>query len=475
MTFRITQGMLYARALTDVQRGLYRFSRLQQEVATGRRVNRPSDDPAAALRILPLRGDIADLSLLVDNIALAREALDTGAASLEDASSVMQRVRELTTQAANGTLSASDRVSVAAEVDQLLSQMVGIANSRRGERFLFGGTQDGAAPFELVTEGGRTRAVYRGNRDTLEIDVAPGVTTSLNVPGDSIFLARERGATVFTPTFGSSATGAVPVSAGDTGVGVGRLDVSFAGLGSDAPPTVSAGSGSTTALGPLAFQFTTGPDTLSVGGGPAVPIPVADGTVTAADGRRSSLSVAGVPATTSGTFTAAANLSTDGGATVRRVDDFGANSVAVVDSTDGSTLYVDVTALARTGSEDVRFEGTFDVFTTLAELRDLLQNEDGLPAEVVRDRIAALLPEVDSAHDAVLDGLRELGFRSSSMDVLENRVEGLKLSRRESLSSVEDTDIAEAILQLQRQDLSYQAALQVSARVIQTSLQGFLR
>jgi flagellar hook-associated protein 3 FlgL len=105
----------------------------------------------------------------------------------------------------------------------------------------------------------------------------------------------------------------------------------------------------------------------------------------------------------------------------------------------------------------------------------LLQNDDGLPDQVVRDRIAEMAVEVDGAHEAVLDGLRELGFRSSSMDVLRNRVEGLRVARAESLSLVQDTDIAEAILEMQRQDLAYQAALQISARAVQTSLQGFLR
>ena len=94
---------------------------------------------------------------------------------------------------------------------------------------------------------------------------------------------------------------------------------------------------------------------------------------------------------------------------------------------------------------------------------------------MVGSEARSLLEEIDGAHNSVLDGLRELGFRSSSMDVLQNRVEGMRISRTESLSRIEDTDIAESILQLQRQDLSYQTALQVSARVLQTSLQGFLR
>jgi flagellin-like hook-associated protein FlgL len=475
MSIRITQGMLYARALGDVQSGLFRYSRLQQEVATGRRINRPSDDPAAALRILPLRADLRDLEQLSSNVSLARETLDTSTASLEDASSLMQRVRELTTQAANGTLSDGDRQSIAAEVDQLLNQMVGIGNSRRGDRYLFGGTENGSAPFEIVQDAGGSRIVYRGNTDSLSIDVAPGVTTDMNVPGDAIFQARNRGATEFSVANGSVATGARAVNAGDTGVGFDSLVVSFAGLGSDAPATVTAGTGPTTALGPLSYTFTTGPDTLSIGGGPAVPLPVGNGTFTTADGRTISLTVTGVPVTLTGTFTARAGLSTDGGATVTEVGDFGQSTVQVTDSFGGAVLNVDPRQIARTGTVDVKFNGTFDAFTTLITLRDLMQNRSGLPTQQVRDRTAQMLPEVDSAHDAVLDGLRELGFRSSSMDVLKNRVEGLMVSRTESLSMVQDTDIAEAILDLQRQDLSYQAALQVSARVIQTSLQGFLR
>lgn len=475
MPVRITQGMMYARALDNVQSGLFRYTQLQQEVASGRRINRPSDDPAAALRILPLRNDLKDLGQLSNNVALARETLNTGAASLEDASTVMARVRELTTQASNGTMNASDRRSIAAEVDQLLNQVLGIANSQRGDRFLFGGTENSSPPFSLQTVGGQTFATYNGNQDSLEVDVAPGVSTALNIPGDSIFMSRDREATVFFSDGSDTSTGAQPVGAGDTGVGFAQLDVTFGGLTNDAPSTVSVGSGASTAVGELSFTFTTGPDTLSIGGGPAIAIPATDQEFTTANGRTLNLTVTGPATPASGTFTATANMSLDGGATVTNISDFSKTSVQLNNSNDGSVLYVDPTNLAQTGSENVRYSGTFDVFTTLAELRDLLRNDKGLSDGQVRDRIAGLLPEVDNAHNSVLDGLREIGFRSSSMDVLQNRVEGLRISRTESLSLVEDTDIAASILELQRQDLSYQTALQVSARVLQTSLQGFLR
>lgn len=475
MSMRITQSMLYSRARVDVQNGLGKFSQLQLQIASGKRVNKPSDDPAAALRILPLRNDIRDLGQLSGNVALAQETLNTGAASLEDASSLMQRVRELTTQASNGTVSSSDRQSIGAEVEQLLNQLVSIGNSKRGDRFLFGGTENDTAPFSLVEDEGGARVVYRGNHDNLEVDVAPGVTTALNMPGDSIFQQRTRSATTFAPPTGSTATGAAPGGSGDTGVGFGELTVTFAGLHTDAPSTVTAGAGATNALGELSYTFTTAPDTLSVGGGPALNLPITDGTFTTANGRTISLTVTGAPTTLTGTFTAKAGLSTDGGETTTEVSDFGSTSVQVANSFTGAVLNVDVENLSRTGDEVVKYGGTFDAFTTLITLRDLLQNDDGLPDSTVRDRIAQMLTEVDGAHDAVLDGVRELGFRSSSMDVLKNRVEGLRVSRTESLSLVQDTDMTEAILEMQRQDMSYQAALQISARVIQTSLQGYLR
>lgn len=466
---RITQGHLFQRALSDIQRGLGSYSSLQQQVASGRRIERPSDDPTAALRILPLQNDLRNLTQMTDNVALARESLDTGAASLEDGSSILQRVRELTMQAANGTMAAGDRASIGDEMDQLLQQLVGIGNSRRGDRFLFGGTESGVPPFEIVDGPGGTRVEYRGNQQRLEIDVAPGVKTGLNVAGDAIFQSRDRRGATFTGT-----TGAQPTGRGDTAVGFQELTVSFNGLHTDAPSGMFAGSGTSTAVGVLDYTFTSAPPTLSIGGGPAIGLPASDQDFTTADGRVLNLTVTGIPAQLTGTFTAKAGLSTDGGATVIDVSDFSQNAIGVRDGNSGDVLHVDVRNLTTTGTEDVKHEGTFDAFTLLITLRDLLKNEDGEPDATVRERANELLGEVDGAHDSILDGLSELGFRSSSLQVLGNRVSGLVVSREQSLSSLRDTDMAQAILELQRQDISYQAALQMGSRVIQTSLQNFL-
>lgn len=474
MSLRITQNMLFSGANRDIHSGLIRYSRLQQQVASGRRVNRPSDDPAAALRIIPLTSEIQNLEQLGENVSLAREVLNTGASSLEDGSSIMQRARELTVQAANGTISERDRGSIAAEIDQLLQQMIGVANARRGGRFLFGGTETDEPPFRIVDAGSSSRVDYTGNRQSVLIEVAPGVDTELTLAGDEVFFRRNRSTTEFTPAPGQNPTGIRAGSGTDSGIGFQQLAVSFRGL-DGAPAEITAGSGSQQAVGPLAYSFAASPDRLSIDGGPTVAIPITDGVFTTGDGRQITLTVTGVPATLNGSMTAIAGLSSDEGQSVVEVTDFTQTNVQLINGLDGSVMNLDVSNLTRTGNETAKFAGTFDTFTALISLRDLLENDADLPEQEVTNRLSGLLDEIDTAHEGVLDGLRELGFRSSSMDLLGSRVDNLQISRAQSLSQAQDTDLADAILELQRQDITYQASLQVAARVIQTSISGFLR
>lgn len=463
---RITQSMLYARALRDVQNNLRGSQRLQEQVATGRRVNRPSDDPASMLRILPLRAELRDLDQLSTNTQLVRETTNLGAAGLEDASAVMQSARELLVQANNGTTSVGDLVGLGDRVDQLLRQMLGVANTSRAGRFLFGGTVTDAAPFRLEDGPSGTRVRYDGNQESVLVDVAPGVEIALNAPGDGIFMRRSRGAT----TFAGGNTGTRPGGDISTGVGFGELNVTFAGL-AGAPTQISAGNGTTNALGNLTYVVTGG--TLSIDGGPSLPIPATDQAFTTADGRVVNLTVSGTPTPASGTFTSLGGLSIDGGRTISVVD-FTGNTVQVRDA-EGTVLSVDVSNLRGTGRETVTYGGTFDPFTLLIEMRDALRGATADNRDETRARLQRVLGEVDNAHDAVLDGVATYGGRSEFMDALGSRLDSLGISARESLSNAEDADLTESILKMQQQQIVYQASLSVSARIVQTSLLDFLR
>jgi flagellar hook-associated protein 3 FlgL len=464
---RITHSMVYARALRDVKASLRDSVKLQGQVATGRRVNRPSDDPAAMLRILPLRAEVRDLTQMADKVGLARETLNLGADALESGSDLLQRLREMLVQANNGTTSDGDLRSLGETAGQLLGQMLGVANTSRAGRYLFGGTATDGAPFELRDDGNQPRVVYLGNDQSVEIEVAPGTYTTLNAPGDNLFSRRSRGPT----TFAGGNTGARPSGALDSGVGFGELRVTFAGLGG-APAQITAGTGSTTALGSLSYAVSAG--TLSIGGGPNVPIPATNQNFTTADGRVINLTVSATPTPASGSFTAQASLSTDGGASTTIVD-FANSAVQVRNSIDGTVLNVDVTNLTRTGNEAVTYEGTFDVFTLLIEARDTLRSAGTAARPDISTKLQRLLAEFEGAHDSILDGINQYGSRSEQMTALTSRVQGLEVAARESLSLAEDADLTESILQMNEQQLTYQASLAVSARIVQTSLLDFLR
>jgi flagellar hook-associated protein 3 FlgL len=473
MSLRITQSILYSRSLRDIHSATLGRLKSQEEIATGKRVNRPSDDAAATLRILPLRSTIADLSRMTDNGLQARDALNSGAAATEDALSLMARLRELTTQAANGSVSPSDRVSLANEVDQMMRQMMTIANTRVASRYLFGGTAADGNPFTLVEDAGGTRVRYSGNQDQLDLEVAPEVRVAITAVGERMFLGRERTATTIT-----GSTGAAPSGAADSGVGFGRLTVTHGSLVVPGSPAWFAGTAATTALGNHTLTFTTAPDALSVNGGPpqtftgpgphAFAVPGSTGTL--------SLEVSGPVVASSHNVTSTARLSTDGGETSVEVTDFSPGAeVQVYNAYDGGITNVAVAGLTRTGTDQIEYGGTFDVFTAMLAVRDIMQNDAGLSVQEVTSRLTSLLDDVDRANEFLLEGVRDFGSRAQQMEFLGNRVERLKGLREEVLSEVQDADLAGSILRMQQQDFAYQASLQVSSRIVQTSLMDYLR
>ena len=107
--------------------------------------------------------------------------------------------------------------------------------------------------------------------------------------------------------------------------------------------------------------------------------------------------------------------------------------------------------------------------------RDVLRNPGSLTTDQVQERLRKLIGDVTSAHDQVLTGLQELGIRSKNLELLQNRVDNLILSDQSTRSSIQDADLAETISAMTQKQYAFQASLQVSARIVQTSLLNFLR
>lgn len=132
-------------AMIDQQKKL---STVQDQVATGRRITRPSDDPVAAARVVNLRDALAGAKQQQENISAARTRLTMEESALKGVTSVIQRVRELTVQANNDSLTAQDRGFVADEIGQLNDELFNLGNSTDSTGgFLFSGSKTKFRPF----------------------------------------------------------------------------------------------------------------------------------------------------------------------------------------------------------------------------------------------------------------------------------------------------------------------------------------
>lgn len=471
MTLRVPSSSFQLRSLLDLRRNLADTQRVQQQLATGIRVQRPSDDPIAAARVLPLQSELRALDRISSNALTARDSIDLAAFSLQQASDLLIRGRELAIQGANDTVGGIERRTLGEEVEQLLQQLLTVANTQNGGRYLFGGTSDRSAPFERVDEtGGTSRVLYRGTRGQREVEVAPGVRTATNFAGSSVFFSNERTATVFDGNTG--------IAAGpnfDTGRGTDTLEARLTGLRfPDGTTGITLAASGGDALGPITYEFTA-PDQLSLNSGPPVTIGAGEFQVPVGTGGQSlSLDITLPISPAIGTIVAEAELSIDGFQTTTQVD-FREDRLVVEDSLDGSLLNVDVSSLNRAGAEAITYGGTFDAFQALIELRDALRNPNGQSDAAVRDRLQELVGAVDEAHDRVLGALQDFGARSQGLELMQNRVDTLRTNDEAALSRLRDTDIASAITELELRNVSYQAALQVTARAVQTSLLNFLR
>lgn len=179
---RITQGMLSSQMLYDIQGNNVRLSNLQNEAATGHRINNPSDDPIGVGFVLQYKNETAYDQQYASNAQTAQGVLNYTSSVMNEASQVISRARDLAVQGSNGTLTESDRQSLAAEVGQLYQQMVTIGNSQYNGQYIFNGQMTNKQPYSVAsaetatTDGGQV--MY---------DLGNQVNLPVNVPGSQFF------------------------------------------------------------------------------------------------------------------------------------------------------------------------------------------------------------------------------------------------------------------------------------------------
>lgn len=184
---RITDKMAYNQVTSNLQKNRSEMSNLQNQAATQKRINKPSDDPAAAARVLSARTEERGAQQFIKNINVARSFLEFSDQSLAELTETLMRAKELAIQQANDAGASPDtRRTVATEIEQVYNQAVQIANRKLGDRFIFAGYKTTTAPFDVDGH-------YKGDDGDMKLQINKDAFVAMNVSGDKIFLGKGLG------------------------------------------------------------------------------------------------------------------------------------------------------------------------------------------------------------------------------------------------------------------------------------------
>ena len=174
--------MLSNNFLKNLSNSYDKMGKIQEQISSQKKITRPSDDPVVAMKGIGFRTDLQEVSQFKRNFSEAHNWVDNTDDALSQASKIMQRISEITNQASNGTLTDTERSSVAKEVTQLRNQLADIANTKVGEKYIFNGTDTSTKPVDLT----KTPPVSI-NTNPVNIELSKGVYIQVNSDASNVF------------------------------------------------------------------------------------------------------------------------------------------------------------------------------------------------------------------------------------------------------------------------------------------------
>jgi flagellar hook-associated protein 3 FlgL len=167
--------------LADLRRVQERLANAQSQVSSGKRIEKPSDDPLGAERAMRLNDKLESTSAYRTAVDESRSWLDATDSALDSLNQIVQHVRELTLQAANGSTSDAGRQAIKQQIDQLTEEAKSTLNSAYDGRYVFSGTKTDTPPYSAATGD-----AYQGDAAPVVRQIGPGVSVQVNVTGDDV-------------------------------------------------------------------------------------------------------------------------------------------------------------------------------------------------------------------------------------------------------------------------------------------------
>lgn len=187
MTARVTQSMLASNFLNNLSKNYQKLATDQQQLSSGKKINRLSDDPLSAMKGISYRRTVNEVKQFESNFSEADTWTQTTNDALSEANDVLQRVRELTVEASNGTLTDSDKQSITDELGQLRDQLVTVANTKVGDKYIFNGTDTTNKPISVDASTIGTTTTLNINNQPVKIELSKGIYLQVNADGSQAF------------------------------------------------------------------------------------------------------------------------------------------------------------------------------------------------------------------------------------------------------------------------------------------------
>ena len=509
MAIRVTQNTMYDKMTSQMQKSLAAYMESNEQGSSQKKINRPSDDPAGAYRVLVTRNDISATTQYQSNVDTAKGWLSLADNVLgTQLSNSLTSLKALAEQASTGTYSAENRKQIADQARQIFGEMLNLSNTQYEGNSIFAGQRYDSNAFEeglaLTSADTNWDTAIQAGEYTIQgassksMMIQFTTTGTLDGGAQSFRWSNDGGTTWTTGTTAGrtlTANGVtvtmkndMAVTAADTSAGAGskngtlvyiRPTAVYQGDDNDPPPKVTTMGGPSGLLTSAAGAF-----------GGNVLLRMDNNADLSSSGSTVNYSYS----TDSGSTWIAATATTDGSNKLRLLMpsgylDLDAGSVT------GYTVNAGTQFLVHPDRADLNLEIMKDSYISVNNVgKDIFggyyEGKPALPGatnlfDMVGEFVSycennnqegcqQTLAKIATVQQNVLTQTARIGGLENRVSTASDVLSFQKLDQQERLSYTEDIDLTELLTKLTRQQLTYQTVLQSSSKIMQMSLASYL-
>lgn len=185
---RVGTGFLYQSIQQRIGQLSSGLRALNEKIASGKKSNRPSDNPVAMVNAMQLKTALAQLDQYGHNLNTGTSWLNLSESAVSQTLDLVGRAKEIATQMASSTQTADTRAVAATEVGQLLDQAISLGNTQLGGKYIFAGYRTNTVPFSKVTVGGIETAQYNGDTSDFRVQIGKSETLTAGKNGQKVLM-----------------------------------------------------------------------------------------------------------------------------------------------------------------------------------------------------------------------------------------------------------------------------------------------